>query len=514
MSASTNPVNASSCAEIEGIGQRYVRAALYSGLLGGVSHALYGLTPLVVARRLGPQDYGVYAVVMSLVTIVIGVFNLGQNSVLHKLIPQYYVQDRARGGSILANVLILTASLLAIFCVAFFCLSGWVATRLYHDAGLTDVFKLSAPLMFTLALSGLAASVIAGLQDFKSYNQIQVARNLAFLILVWLGVLLLNLRGALWGQLLAGLFGLGLLSFRGLRLVRERFPEGLRLTFTRRDFGVIASFALPALALTLLNLPAYWWTNTLVAQHAGFEEAGMFSAAFMLAQLIFLIPMSLYTPAMTFMSEAYATSQTGSQAFTSLVSANLRAIWLFTLPLALGCALLAPVLIKTLFGPAYLGATSPTFALSFAAVLMMLIGLINTAITAAGRVWSNCVIALGWTALFAIGGPIFIPRWGAMGAAMLFAISYILYLCGVVLYSHIALHVRYARLGRLVTLTTVSFALAAIIVHSNMGAAAAAGAGAALWLGLIAAEWLWICDGAERKQFRQSAASLVRYRKR
>ncbi|MGH9936121.1 MAG: oligosaccharide flippase family protein, partial [Blastocatellia bacterium] len=351
MSALTNPVKISSDAALADIGRRYVRAAVYSGFLGGVSQALYGLTPLVVARRLGPRDYGVYAVVMSLVAIVIGVFNMGQNSALHKLIPQYYAQDRARGGSILANVLILTAGPLAIFCVAFFWLSGWVAARLYHDAGLTDVFRLSALLMLTLSLCGLAASVIAGLQDFKSYNLIQAARNLALLILVWGGVRSLDLNGALWGQLLAGAIGLGLLSRRGVRLIRERFPEGLRPVFSRQEFGMIASFVLPTLLLTLLNIPAYWWTNTLVARHAGFEQAGMFSVAFMLAQLIFLIPMSLYTPAMTFMSEAHAMSRDGSRdgVFATLVGANLRALWLLTLPLALGCALLSPLLIKTLF---------------------------------------------------------------------------------------------------------------------------------------------------------------------
>jgi O-antigen/teichoic acid export membrane protein len=230
---------------------------------------------------------------MSLVAIVIGVFNLGQNSALHKLIPQYYANDRARGGAILAEVLILTAGLLVIFCVAFFRLSGWVATRLYHDAALTGAFRLGAFLMLTLTLSGLAASAIAGLQDFKSYNRILVARNLALLILVWLGVLLLSLRGALWGQLLAGAFGLGLLSFKVVKLARERFPEGLRPAFSRQSLGVIASFTLPTLLLTLLNLPGYWWTSTLVARHAGFKQAGMFSAAYALAQLIFLIPMNI-----------------------------------------------------------------------------------------------------------------------------------------------------------------------------------------------------------------------------
>jgi len=48
------------------IHRRFVRAAVYSGVLGGVSQALYGVTPMIDARKLGPLEYGVYSVVMSL----------------------------------------------------------------------------------------------------------------------------------------------------------------------------------------------------------------------------------------------------------------------------------------------------------------------------------------------------------------------------------------------------------------------------------------------------------------
>jgi O-antigen/teichoic acid export membrane protein len=481
------------------IGRRYAQAAIYSGALGGVSQALYGLTPVVIARSLGPADYGIYSIVMSLSAIVIGVFGLGQNSALHKLVPQYYASDRARGGAILADVLILTSGLLAVFCAVFFFLSGWIATRLYRDASLTGVFRFCALLMLALTLFNVASSAIAGMQDFRSYNRIQVARNLALLALAGIGVWLAGLYGALAGQLLASLFGLALLGASGARLVRERFPGGVRPVYSRDVLGVIASFILPTLLITLLNLPAYWWASTMVARRAGFEQVGLLGVAYTLSQLTLLIPMNLYTPAMTFLSEARAASQ--STVFTSMVSANLRAMWTFSMPLALGYALLAPLLIKTLFGAAYLAAAPLTFALSFTALLMLLVGLLNTAITASGHVWSGFWITFGWTLIFVVAGLICIPRWGAAGCATVFAVTHVFYLTGALAYSRLALRVKYEKLGRLIILTALSFGAAAIIIFNCQGATAYA-AGGALLLCLIVAEWLWIFDGGERDRLR------------
>jgi O-antigen/teichoic acid export membrane protein len=481
------------------IGRRYVRAAIYSGALGGVSQALYGLTPVVIARSLSPEDYGIYSVVMSLTAIVIGVFSLGQNSALHKLVPQYYVIDSARGGAILADVMIITSGLLAVFCATFFLLSGWIATRLYHNQSLTGVFRFCAGLMLALTLFSVASSAIAGLQDFRSYSQILVARNLALALLAWIGVWTAGLRGALAGQLLASLFGLVLLGVSGAKLIRERFPEGLRPVFSREILSVIASFVLPTLLITLLNLPAYWWASTMVARSAGFDQAGLLGVAYALSQLTFLIPMNLYAPAMTFLSEARAASQ--SRVFATMVSASLRAMWAFSAPLSLGLALLAPILIKTFFGATYLAAAPLTFAFSFTAMLMLLVGLINTAITASGRMWSGFLITFCWTLIFVVAGLVCIPRWGASGCAAVFAITHVIYLAGALTYARLALRVRGEKLGRLAALTALSFGVAALIIPVTDGAKTYA-AGALLLLCLIIAEWFWVFDSGERARLR------------
>lgn|GEM_PF-1549636 len=485
---------------------RYLRAALYSGLGGSANQVLYGLTPVILARHLGPRNYGIYSLVMALAGIVVAIFSLGQNSALHKLLPEYSTHDSARGGAILANVLLLTIAALIVFCLIFWGLSEMLALQVYRDASLTGVLKFCAPLIFSLASFNLIASAVAGMQDFRSYNLIMMVRNLVLIALVWLGVCLFGLYGAMGGQLIAGFVGLVLMAIRTRRLAAERFPGAVRPRFSQQILKIIFSFILPTLLVTILNIPAYWWAHTLVVRHAGFEQAGLLGVAYTLAQWIMIVPMNLYPSTMTFMSEAWAHEP--SEVFSNLVSANLRLMWAMTLPLALGSALLAPVLLRLVFGSAYSAAAPLVFALGFSAVLMVVIGLINTAIAASGRMWHGLGITSGWIVTFIAIGLVYIPKWGAAGGAVTFAASHLFYLAIGYLYLRYFLQVKCEKVGRLAMLTLVGFAAAAPALLTDLGSAMPLLAGLLL-LAVITVEWIWVCDEIDRAALRQTLARLI-----
>jgi len=179
------------------VGPRYVGAAVHTGIGGIVSRMLQGFAPIILARYLGPKDYGVYALVLSLVGIVAGVAHLGQNTALQKLLPEYSITDPSRGGAILAHTVILVSGTLAVLCSGLFFASEWIASALYHDASLTRVFQFSALLVLALSLFNLASSAAAGLQDFKAYSVALVVRSAGLLGLAWLGVWLFGLYGVL-----------------------------------------------------------------------------------------------------------------------------------------------------------------------------------------------------------------------------------------------------------------------------------------------------------------------------
>lgn len=485
-----------SIARSSDIGGRYLRASLDSVLRGGTSLVISGLVPLVLARFLGPHDFGIYAILTALTALIAGLFHMGQNSALHKLLPEYYVSDRARGGAILANVVTFTLALITVFCGSFLAGAHLVAKHIYHDPSLTQFLRFCALLIFVTTLLNLASSVAAGMQDYQAYNTTMLIRSGMLIILACTGVAVWGLWGALASQLIAGGVALLWLTLRLNTIAKERFPGLLRPNFSREIVRPIAAFMLPAFVITLLNAPCYWWTNSLTAREHGFAQAGLFSAAYGLAQLISLAPYNFYTPAMTFLTEANASADV--TLFNQLVSRSLRTIWLLTLPLALGCALFSPLLIRLLYGGKFMAAAPAAFVMSVAGLFMAVVGLVNAVIAARGRIWQGCGIAFGWATVFTLTGVLVIPRWGAVGAAATFAFSYALYLLLLCLYLHFVLHIDLHSMRRPTALTIGSCAVAAMLIYTCAGMTLYLAA-TALLTGIIVAGVFWVCDETERK---------------
>jgi stage V sporulation protein B len=489
----------------QSVGRRYFKAALSSGVGGGLSLALFGLAPVALARLLGPREYGVYAAAMAATNLIAGLFQMGQHSALHKMLPEHAGNDRARGGAILADITLLTLAALVVVCVVMLAGADWIATTVYHDPVIASALRISAAMIFSMSIFNLSASVTAGLQDFQTYNGGMLLRSVAYVSLALTGAATFGLKGAFFGQLLAFVIAMVALTHCATRLARRRFPGAIRPDFSRETFGPIAAFMIPAFLLTLLNLPGYWWISALLSRSHGFSEVGIFSVAYALTQIIWLIPVNLYVPAMTFLSEAYAARDHAM--FDRLVNENLRAIWLLTTPLAVGAALLSPVLPKLLFGEAYQKAAIVSLLLCFAAPSMAIIGLINTAVAAAGRIWHNVVITLVWSVFFAAGTWMLVPRWGAVGAAVAFSFSQLIYLFMLCSYLARFLQIDRRLIGVMVSLTLIVYVSSALIVLHLTGPIFYLAGGGVL-VGLILAEWRWVCGDEQRRAFGEGVAIL------
>jgi hypothetical protein len=143
------------------------------------------------------------------------------------------------------------------------------------------------------------------------------------------------------------------------------------------------------------------------------------------------------------------------------------------------------------------------------AVLMVVIGLINTVLAASGQMWHGLGITVCWALTLIAAGLFLIPRWGAAGSSIAFAVSHLIYLAGGCLYLRLALRIDCSGIGRLLTLTLLSFAVAAPLLLAGSSLALYPLAGL-LPLAIMAAEWWWICSAAEREAFRGLAARFLR----
>jgi O-antigen/teichoic acid export membrane protein len=505
MSVTVAPLPIPISRESSDLGRRYVRAAVQTGLGGILSRVLLGFTPMILARYLGPREFGVYALVLSLVSIMVGVSPLGQDTALEKLLPEYALKDRRRGGAILANTLIFFSAVLLALCAAFYYLAGSIASTLYHDASLATPFRLSALLILVLSLYNLGTSAVAGLQDFKTYSLAMIVRGATFLGLGWLGVCLLGLYGALLGQLLAGLAALGLLTAATLKCSRRRFAGFVRPNFSRGLMREIFGLAVPAFLTGLLVSSAYWWANTLLARRSGFAAVGIFSVAFSLTQLILLVPTNLSIPAVSFLSETHFRGH----GFGGLVGNNLRLMWAITLPIAAAFALLSGPLIRLLFGPQYAGAAPLMVAMSFAALLMILNSVVVNACYGRGYVWQAFFFHLGWLGLFLAIGFGLVRSWGAMGLASTFVLSYAPLALAAAIYAHRVLGAQFTRIPTLLALTAMAFAATLLLQRAALSPLLL-GVGGGTTPALLFAEWIWVFDEGERAEVKWRCWTMLR----
>jgi len=486
------------------LGKRYWRASFDSLLRGGASLVISGLVPILLARYLGPHDFGIYSIITALTALVAALLHLGQNSPLHKLLPEYAVSDPARAGAILANMVALTTVLVSLFSLSFLLSAPFVAKTIYLDSSLTGYFRFCAVMIFFMTLSNLAASIAAGMQEFRLYNTTQLLRSGLLLILAIISVSLWGLWGALVSQILASAVTMLWLALQLRSILQSRFSSLLRLNGSCEIWQPIAVFMLPALVMILLNAPSFWWANTMTARTQGFTQAGLFSAAYGIFQLIALAPYNFYVPALTFLSEAQ--SKMKSAEFHNLVLRSLRGIWLLMLPLALGCALFSSWLLHLFFGSQFQAAMPAAFLLCLAALFMCVVGLLNAVIGAAGQLWQGCIITFLWALLFVVAGFLFIPRWGAFGAATTFAISYVGYFLLQCFYFHLVLKVDLRRMWRPWVLTGVSYSSALILAYSFSGTALSVSSAFLLLLTIVGV--FLIRDETERRVCEQGVARV------
>jgi O-antigen/teichoic acid export membrane protein len=199
------------------------------------------------------------------------------------------------------------------------------------------------------------------------------------------------------------------------------------------------------------------------------------------------------------MSELHATAD--RSVFGGFLVTNLRLAWALTLPLALGCGLISPLLVRILFGSAFAGAALVGTIMSAVALLMVINTLINIPIAASGRMWQAFGMTLGWALLFVLFGLIFIPPWGAVGASVTFLVSYIAFLAIEFTYCWHAFDTSFRNFARLAVISAAGFPIAVGLTVRLSGFNYCAMAILA-FAGFVVLDWMWATDASMRRMVR------------
>lgn len=384
----------------------------------------------LLARALGPGGRGELAAAAAFAATCMQLANLG----LHTSNTYYVARDRALLPVLTANTLVVSLGLGGLLAAGAAAL-GALSPRLLPVQGPLLVLALVwVPLGLAYML---LQNLLIGIEQVRTRNRIELLQGLAGLLLLGalIGLGRVTAASAYAASLLALVLAVAWTLARlhaqlagparaDAALLREHLGYGLRAYFT----------SLCAYLMMRVDL-------LMVKYMRGAEEAGYYSVAVGMADLVYMIPATLgllLFPRLSALGDPRLQLRRAEQATLAMAA--------LLVPLAAIAAIAAPAVIRLLFGAAFLPA-APAFALlmpgivaygsAFAISFLMSVGLPRAVLVIWGLLVASNV-ALNW---------VLIGRLGFVGAALSSSITYTACFAAFTLYARRLVREVPARLG-------------------------------------------------------------------
>jgi O-antigen/teichoic acid export membrane protein len=395
---------------IRKVGETFVTRVLLIGI---------GLvTSVIVARILGPEGRGFYAVAITIGAIGVQFGNLG----LHTSNTYYVAGDRGLLPALAANTIIVSFAVGGVGTVLI-----WMIFQLWPQMAPVRGLLLILSLLwipFGLAYM-LLQNLLIGIQDVRTYNKIELltkalglgligvliitgAVGVETLFLVALIVLIIGLFWALL-RLRTHIFTLPLPS---LTLFKETIRYGSKAYLA-------AFFAFLVLRVNLL----------MVKYILGAEEAGYYSIAATMADTVYMLPVVIGT--ILFPKLSAMTHDQEKWAFTRKMAVSVGVV---TVVLATFAGLLAGPVVRILFGELFVPAV-PAFIWLLPGIVLLSINTCYMNYFASIGMPLITVVSPGLAAIVNIAVNLkLIPWWGIVGASITSVLSYGLMLVASIIY--------------------------------------------------------------------------------
>src|SRR5208282_535864 len=382
------------------------------------------LFKVYLARTLGPEPLGIYALGMTIVGFL-GVFNgLGLPQAAVRFVAHYTASgktEQLRQFLVSATGLILAANVALGLTVLG--VGPWVAAHFYHTPALTPYLKFFALIMMLGALSTFFAKV---LQGYKEVSRLTVITDFVGTPLTILasGVLITwgaGLRGYVVAQVISAAAVLALL----LRLVWKLTPPAARPLQSKvwRPESQVLSFSATVLGIGLLDFLAGQSDRILIGFYMNARNLGIYAVA---SAVVAYIPIALQSVNQIFSSTIADLHTRGErQLLGRLYQTLTRWVLAFTLPLAVVIMVFARPLMR-IFGA--------DFEAGWLVLIIGTVGqLVNCGVGSVGYLLlmsgnERRLIKVQADAAVVTAGLSFalVPQWGIVGAAVASAATNIL----------------------------------------------------------------------------------------
>lgn len=357
-----------------------------------------------LGRLLGPELYGMYAVVVSLITVV----NLILTTGIPQTVSKFTSERPELAKSILKTAGKLQLYLSLLIFVLYFVSASFVAEILKDDS-LTTLIRISSLMIPVYALFSLYTGYFNGLRDYRNQSVISVVYYISKIALIF-GLVLIgySVLGAVLGFAVSPAVGLLVaVAIAGFPLRESEYGEYAR----------IVKFALPVIVLSvLLNFSTSVDLLALKAIVGDSREVGYYSAASMISK----VPLSLLTALnmALFPAISSVTYLNDLQKTREYIRESFRYVIIFLVPATAFVSLTAAEFISLLYSPRYVAGGEPLRVLIIGILFFSVFAYLLNIVVASGKASLAAGFSIFLSVLSTVLNFILIPAFEMVGAAM------------------------------------------------------------------------------------------------
>ncbi len=400
---------------------RFAHGALWN-LAGTAGFRLCNFIAMVlVARILGQVGFGEFGVIQRTIEFVVTFGSLGVGMTTTKYVAELRNHDAQRTGRIIG--LTYCISWISGGVMALICILGapWLAAKTLNAPHLGPALRLAGLVLLISSVYRLQNGILLGFQSFKALAKINwwegLFNLLALAVLAWLF--------GLWGVVMALILSATLrVILSSLALHTEYRHSGIKVHLKKAwgEHEVLWQFSLPAFLASMLTPAVIWAAYALLAnQPGGYAQLGLFNAGMQFQWIITFLNLILYQVSVPMLAELYGEGKI--EQFAQSFNLYLRFNW----NIANVCGFLAlavsPWLIK-IFGPRFAESLKFLGPIICFTIILLVWNINGQPFYSAGKMWYSFLIQIIWAIVFIVVGKILIVRYGAMGLALAFLISY------------------------------------------------------------------------------------------
>jgi len=402
--------------------QKATRGGIFLFVGYAISTVILAVGAIVVARLLGPSDYGRYTLATVIPTLLISLADVGMNSALIRL-PARLMAERnyARANRLIRLGFLLKLATSAVAFIICYLAAPAIATTVLNRPALVPYVRIASLMILTQPLVDGTVNAFIG-QDLMQYSaSVQITWSTLKGVLQPVIVLVgFGIAGALYGYVFAlataGLVGASILFARHVR------SPGQATDSVSTDLHALLGYGLPLYIASVTAMFLIQYQNIVLARFASNVEVGNFNATWNFTSFIMILVYPVTTSIFPMFSKLDPRTQRSDLARGFVLAVKYTS--LLMIPASVAVIVFSRDLIYLTYGSGYV--LAPQYLVLLAALYLLtaisylVLGSFLNGVADTKNVLKMSVVTL---AVYLPLGPVLAWLWGPFGLLIAYILS-------------------------------------------------------------------------------------------